>query len=171
MNSRKWWLSKILLSKIKDPHLPTFLKPLYTISLARHSRFNPYIVITRNHPRFITGVQKLDCWCNRDDTNRMSFYYYMPPAPRKLSKRLTINMLVSRKRSTQLAKQASSLRSSLLLTLLMHLSYITWQQHISIFILPSIVCMCISSYPASIGQGVHSLLNASFGVFTFEKLK
>ena len=46
----------------------------------------------------------------------------MPPEPLKLSRRLTMNTLVSRKRSTQLAKQASSPRSNLLLTLLIHLS-------------------------------------------------
>lgn len=146
VSSCKWWPSPCYLNRkrFQRSRIPSvnFLKPLYAIHLARHYKFNPYIVITRNHPCFITGVQKLDWWCNRGDTNRVSFYYYMPPAPRKLSKRLTINMLVSRKRSTQLAKQASSLRSSLLLTLLMHLSYITWYQHISIFVSqPSYICV------------------------------
>lgn len=40
------------------------------------------------------------------------------------SKRLTMNKLVSKNLSTQLARQASSERSNLLLTLEIHLSYI-----------------------------------------------
>lgn len=83
------------------------------------------------------------------------------------SKRLTMNKLVSKNLSTQLARQASSERSNLLLTLEIHLSYI---YILNLLIPRTLPYHNPPTYPTVISHAVNSFLNSGLGLFGFEEL-
>lgn len=86
------------------------------------------------------------------------------------SKRLTMNKLVSKNLSTQLARHASSERSILLLILEIHLSYF---QHVHKYMSSLSLFLPITqnhTYPTVISHVVNSFLDTGFSLLGFEEL-